>query len=178
MPLTAGGGFHQLDDRSPLYLRDLLERHPAAPFLSLHHEGAVFKAPTQVLPRQAFFASMWHDPVNFLRASTVEVRSGPGGTTDFVASVASGLSVRLWRVGAGRGEGGESGAWADVLWSEMQSRSEVSALLVIFTRVTVNLCFLPLCAWRRWCLLCRRRSSPRLPTCSKSTALKLDTSYA
>jgi len=38
----------KVDDRTPQYVRDILERHPSAPFLSLHHEDKVFKASTQV----------------------------------------------------------------------------------------------------------------------------------
>jgi len=38
----------KVDDRTPQYVRDILERHPAAPFLSLHHEDKVFKPTTEV----------------------------------------------------------------------------------------------------------------------------------
>jgi hypothetical protein len=38
VPLTAGGGFHQFDEGSPNMIRDELERHPTAPFLSVRND--------------------------------------------------------------------------------------------------------------------------------------------
>jgi len=44
VPLTAGGGFHQIDlwQESPEGMRDIFDHHPVAPFLSIHHSDRYF----------------------------------------------------------------------------------------------------------------------------------------
>jgi hypothetical protein len=65
---------------------------------------------------QAFFESMYRDPINFLSQHMAEVR-GTKGVWTF--AVTSGLSVRLWE-----GAGGGGGPGSDLLWHD-QTRSEV-----------------------------------------------------
>lgn len=83
----------QLDERSPAFLRHIIEDHPVAPLLGLKHRPALFRAGSVGLDEAAFFAALRRDPVAFLRPVVAEVRAGAGVYT---AAVAMGLSVRLW----------------------------------------------------------------------------------
>ena len=57
LPLTAVGGMHQLDSHNPAHIKDVLERHPVSPFLSLHHPTRVFTAATGI-DHSGFFRGM------------------------------------------------------------------------------------------------------------------------
>ena len=135
IPLTHAPGMHPIDmgsdkdhstaslspsssSSSPLLaeaeaLRDVLERHPIAPFLSLHHPARVF-LPATGLDHASFFRAMFHDPVNFCGLVVCEVRAR---NQSYTAAVSVGVSVRFWpgksfrrrrRGGGGSGSGSGS----------------------------------------------------------------------
>lgn len=129
----------QLDEHNPLWLRDIFDRHPVSPFVSIHHESKFFVPSTSVLNKHSFFKSLYRDPINFLQLTVnktkpalvsvhphrtnamhvcvqvCEVRTSSRGWT---VAVTSGLSVRLW-------EGIAHGPSSDLLWSD-QTRAEVT----------------------------------------------------
>ena len=140
VPLTPSGGMHQLDEKYAHNIRDIFERHPVAPFLSMHHESYVFNKGGQQqvshLDRGAFFRALWHDPIGFLQMTVVEVRPGRLGATAssgkapvWVVAITSGMSVRLWEekgmasVSAGGGRVIEGEGESPLLW-DRQTRSE------------------------------------------------------
>ena len=68
----------QLDSSVVLHSRDLLERHPVAPFLSLHHPSRVF-SPLTWLSHARAARAMWADPLNFAQLAVCEVRASVAG---------------------------------------------------------------------------------------------------
>ena len=79
----------------PGEMEDLFERHPVAPFISLHHESVLFESVS--MPKADFFKAMHTDPTGFLQNSVVEVNSGENGAEGWVCAIATGYSVRLLR---------------------------------------------------------------------------------
>ena len=102
---------HHLDEHDPTYLKDIFERHPVTPFLSVKFRDSVFSRKSFGLNASSFFRALTHDPINFLGVSMAEVRSSH---VTYMISIASGLSVRVWDDAAK--------ARSDLLW--YQTRSE------------------------------------------------------
>lgn len=93
VPLTPGTGFHQLDTASHFFLTDLLERHPVAPFLSIHHGSKLFSA--NHLEKSLFFNRMYRDPTGFLQHTVAEFKSNFNADTKWAIEIASGHCVKL-----------------------------------------------------------------------------------
>ena len=94
--------------------------------MTIHHEGAVFKAGAQILDRHAFFESLWRDPVGFAQLSIAEVRGAKpdsaAAAQDLTVAVSAGLTARLWRAG--------SGPATDLVWGDSTRSECVSPPLV------------------------------------------------
>lgn len=90
IPLTSHAGMHQSDSRIPSHIKDMLERHPVAPFISLHHPSRVF-IPETGLDHAAFFRGMYHDPIGFLQLTVCETFTPEQNIT---VAISSGLSVK------------------------------------------------------------------------------------
>jgi hypothetical protein len=93
IPLLSHPGMHQLDSSIPMHTKDTIERHPIAPFISLHHPSRVFTTSTG-LDHAAFFRGMYHDPIGFLQLTVCESFSPD---TNWTIAISSGLSVRRSR---------------------------------------------------------------------------------
>ena len=86
--------------------RELLERHPVAPFVSLHHADGLFPPAVGLPNRTLFFEALWRNPIGFAQQTVAVVPERPerpGGPT-WIAAVSTGLSVRLFRSGTAAGE--------------------------------------------------------------------------
>ena len=68
-------------------IRDVFERHPIAPFLSLHRPSRVFSPHTRLGGAASFFRAMFHDPINFCSFVVCEVRAKNQSYTAAVVSL-------------------------------------------------------------------------------------------